>query len=196
MSLTTNALIRSDHLTHVRGTAINVSELREEAENARVAAGRLQNEISEAKQELSNLVQEKNKLQSLVRQYQSEVNSRESCHIDYQAQIQKSRLVQSDILLLKGRAASMSSNVQEVESALQKMKERFDQCSASLSAQFSELCTSTNLLARPLRKSHQRTNKFQRQKRLVQEVLSSLEKIHMEVPALLPSLGTKFLDFK
>src|SRR5271163_4848623 len=50
VSLTTNALIRSDHLTHVRGTAINVSELREEAENARVAAGRLQNEISEAKQ--------------------------------------------------------------------------------------------------------------------------------------------------
>jgi hypothetical protein len=131
-----------------------------------------------------------------VRQYQSEVSSREPCHIDYQAQIQKSRLVQSDILVLNGRAASMSSNVKEAESALRKTKEYLDQCSASLSAQSSELCTSSNLMARSLRQSHQGTNKFQRRKRLVQEILSSLEKIHVEVPALLPSQRTKFLDFK
>jgi uncharacterized phage infection (PIP) family protein YhgE len=96
--------------------------------------------------------------------------------------------------MLDKHASSTTTNVAESQRELQKIKQNLDICSALLKEQSLEVQTNSGFLERFLGKTYQRKQEFNRQKSLLQTVSDALNRIHTEMPALLPSSDTKLLS--
>jgi septal ring factor EnvC (AmiA/AmiB activator) len=129
-----------------------------------------------------------------VTQCQSEVATRKRQQQEHRNQIQKTGQIKSEISVLDKHASSTTSNVAESQRELQKIKQNLDTCSALLKERSLEVQTNSGFLERFLGKTYQRKREFMRQKSLLQNVSDALDRIHTEMPALLPSSDTKLLS--
>ncbi|EXM26222.1 hypothetical protein RAB80_012662 [Fusarium oxysporum f. sp. vasinfectum] len=180
---------------------IRVSDLKDEIVALQSKVSNLNSEISQDQQAISNLEREQRNLQDLVSQYQRDISSRRSTHQLYQKQISEANRVENDITTLKGVAEATISNINDVNSQLQDVKECLNECSSLLQAKSVDLSTSTSsvdwiigAVSRCTRTF--RAKEFERQKMLMQQVSEVLEKIEMDGQLLLSSQDMAFLDIK
>ncbi|EXL47934.1 hypothetical protein FOCG_10440 [Fusarium oxysporum f. sp. radicis-lycopersici 26381] len=180
---------------------IRVSDLKDEIVALQSKVSSLNSEISQDQQAISNLEREQRNLQDLVSQYQRDISSRRSTHQLYQKQISEANRVENDITTLKGVAEATISNINDVNSQLQDVKECLDECSSLLQAKSVYLSTSTSsvdwiigAVGRCTRIF--RAKEFERQKMLMQQVSEVLEKIEKDGQLLLSSQDMAFLDIK
>ena len=193
--------IISRRLIHYSYKGIRVSDLKDEIVALQSKVSNLNSEISQDQQAISNLEREQRNLQDLVSQYQRDISSRRSTHQLYQKQISEANRVENDITTLKGVAEATISNINDVNSQLQDVKECLDECSSLLQAKSVDLSTSTSsvdwiigAVSRCTRTF--RAKEFERQKMLMQQVSEVLEKIEMDGQLLLSSQDMAFLDIK
>ncbi|KAL7762936.1 hypothetical protein ACKLNR_006294 [Fusarium oxysporum f. sp. zingiberi] len=180
---------------------IRVSDLKDEIVALQSKVSNLNSEISQDQQAISNLKREQRNLQDLASQYQRDISSRRSTHQLYQKQISEANRVENDITTLKGVAEATISNINDVNSQLQDVKECLDECSSLLQAKSVDLSTSTSsvdwiigTVGRCTRTF--RAKEFERQKMLMQQVSEVLEKIEKDGQLLLSSQDMAFLDIK
>ncbi|CCT70870.1 uncharacterized protein FFB20_11066 [Fusarium fujikuroi] len=180
---------------------VRVSDLKDEIVALRSRVSTLNGEISQDQQVISSLETEQRNLQNLVSQYQRDISSRRSTHQLYQKQISEANRVENDITTLKGVAEATISNINDVNSELQDVKECLDECSSLLQAKSVDLSTSATSIdwiigavGRCTRKF--RAKEFERQITLMQQVAEVLEKIEQEGQLLLSSQNMAFLDAK
>ena len=193
--------IISRRLIHYSYKGIRVSDLKDEIVALQSKVSNLNSEISQDQQAISNLEREQHNLQDLVSQYQRDISSRRSAHQLYQKQISEANRVENDITTLKGVAEATISNINDVNSQLQDVKECLDECSSLLQAKSVDLSTSTSsvdwiigAVSRCTRTF--RAKEFERQKMLMQQVSEVLEKIEKDGQLLLSSQDMAFLDIK
>ncbi|KAF5651366.1 uncharacterized protein FTJAE_113 [Fusarium tjaetaba] len=178
---------------------IRVSDLKDEIVALQSRVSTLNREISQDQQVISNLEMEQRNLQNLVSQYQRDISSRRSTHQLYQKQITEANKVENDITALKGVAEATISNINDVNSELQDVKECLDECSSLLQAKSVDLSTSATsvdwvigVVGRCTRKF--RVKEFERQITLMEQVAEVLDKIEQEGQLLLSSQDMAFLD--
>ncbi|KAF5599971.1 hypothetical protein FPANT_2874 [Fusarium pseudoanthophilum] len=178
---------------------IRVSDLKDEIVALQSRVSTLNREISQDQQVISNLEIEQRNLQNLVSQYQRDISSRRSTHQLYQKQITEANRVENDITALKGVAEATISNINDVNSELQDVKECLDECSSLLQAKSVDLSTSATsvdwvigVVGRCTRKF--RVKEFERQITLMEQVAEVLDKIEQEGQLLLSSQDMAFLD--
>jgi chromosome segregation ATPase len=140
-----------------------------------------------------SLEAQKRELQRLVTQCQSEVATRKRKQQEHRSQIQKTGQIKSEISMLDMHASATTSSVTESQRELQKIKQNLDTCSALLKERSLEAQTNSGFLERFLGKTYKRKQEFMRQKNLLQNVSNALDKIHTEMPVLLPNSDTKLL---
>ncbi|KAF5692859.1 hypothetical protein FDENT_2499 [Fusarium denticulatum] len=180
---------------------VRISDLKDEIVALQSRVATLNREISQDQQAISNLEIEQRNLQNLVSQYQRDISSRRSTHHLYQKQIAEANQVGNDIIALKGVAEATISNINDVNSELQDVKECLDECSSLLQAKSVDLSTSATsvdwvigVVGRCTRKF--RVKEFERQITLMQQVAEVLDKIEQEGQLLLSSQDMAFLDTK
>lgn len=188
-------------LIHYSYKGIRVSDLKDEIVALQSKVSNLNSEISQDQQAISNLEREQRNLQDLVSQYQRDISSRRSTHQLYQKQISEANRVEIDITTLKGVAEATISNINDVNSQLQDVKECLDECSSLLQAKSVDLSTSTSsvdwIIGAVSRCTGTfRAKEFERQKMLMQQVSEVLEKIEKDGQLLLSSQDMAFLDIK
>jgi chromosome segregation ATPase len=130
-----------------------------------------------------------------VTQCQSEVATRKRNQQEHLNQIKKTGQIKSEISVLDQHASSTISNVAESKLELQKIKQNLDTCSTLLKERSLEVQTNSGFVERFLGKIYQRRiQEFTRQKSLLQNVSDALDRIHTDMPALLPSSDAKLLS--
>ncbi|KAI7770219.1 hypothetical protein LZL87_002590 [Fusarium oxysporum] len=180
---------------------IRVSDLKDEIVALQSKVSTLNCEISQDQQAISNLEREQRNLQDLVSQYQRDISSRRSTHQLYQKQISEASRIENDIRTLKGVAEATISNINDVNSELQDVKECLDECSSLLQAKSVDLSTSASSVdwiigAVGWCTRTFRAREFERQKMLMQQVSEVLEKIEKDGQLLLSSQDMAFLDIE
>ncbi|KAL9565714.1 hypothetical protein ACKAV7_009896 [Fusarium commune] len=180
---------------------IRVSDLKDEIVALQSKVSTLNSEISQDQQAISNLEREQRNLQDLVSQYQRDISSRRSTHQLYQKQISEASRIENDITTLKGVAEATISNINDVNSELQDVKECLDECSSLLQAKSVDLSTSASSVdwiigAVGWCTRTFRAREFERQKMLMQQVSEVLEKIEKDGQLLLSSQDMAFLDIE
>ncbi|KAF4496828.1 hypothetical protein FAGAP_6983 [Fusarium agapanthi] len=178
---------------------VRISDLKDEivALQSRVSA--LNREITQDQQVISNLEIEQRNLQGLVSQYQRDISSRRSTHQLYQKQIAEANRVENDITALKGVAEATISNINDVNSELQDVKECLDECSSLLQAKSVDLSTSATSVDWAIGAVGRCTKKFrarelEKQITLMKQVAGVLDKIEQEGQLLLSNQDMAFLD--
>lgn len=183
--------------------AVRMEDFEKEANSCRQSINSLSTEISQDAQAVASLEREKTELQSLVSKYQSEVTKRRSEQRIYQRNIEQADRVKTEIATLKSHAVSTKKNVVQALPELQQIKQTLEQCSTLVKERSLDVSTSSTVMERftgslPIVGTKiKNAREFNRQKLLLQQVSETLEKIHTEVPGLLPSsVNAKFLDVK
>lgn len=179
-------------------------DLKDEIDTLRFRVSTLNSDISQGQQAIASLEKEKRDLQALVSQYQNDISTRKSKHQDYQKQISEANRVQGEIVTLRGVAESTTSNIKDVNCELQNIKECLDEFSSLIQAKSIDVSTSeapVDRIAgvigiRSVSTKIRRAKEFKKQKEVMQQVSETLEKVNREVPQLLSSQETTFLDIK
>ncbi|KID82915.1 hypothetical protein MGU_09751 [Metarhizium guizhouense ARSEF 977] len=172
-----------------------MDDFEKEARSYRQSINSLSTEISENAKAVTALESEKETLQSLSCQYQSTVSKRRSERQAHRGEIERADRVKGDITTLKDHAASMKQNILQALSELHIIKHSLEKCSTSVNEQSIDVSYSSTLMERftealwgvvPMA---QRTRDFNNQRRLLHQALETLDRIHGEVPKLLPRMG-------
>lgn len=157
--------------------------------------------INQNTQDIATLEREKTELAALVRKYKSEISERTSEHRACKQQINEAKLAQGEIRTLKSYAVSTKANVTEALPNLHNIKSSLEQCSTLVKERSLEVTVSSTTTERWTRTvpiiggSVKKSKDFKRQQ-IMTQVSDVLNKIHNEIPLLLPSNSTKFLDIK
>jgi predicted RNase H-like nuclease (RuvC/YqgF family) len=180
-----------------------MDDFEKEANSYRQSINSLSTEISQNVQAVATLEREKKNLQSLVSQYQSEVSTRRSEHRVFQRKIAQADRVKDEITTLKSHAVSTKKNVVQALPELHKIKQSLEQCSTLVKERSLDVSTSDTFMERftgslpGVGTKIKKSRDFKKQKLLLQQTSETLDRIHTEVPSLLPSTGdVKFLDIK
>ena len=151
--------------------------------------------MSVAKGQLGPAVEAKNTLQALVTQYRWKIDDQKASQVDYNDQIGQLRSIQQDLLLLQERAESTGQTVEKVDSELRKVKVHFDRCKGDLDLQSSTLPEQSRFIDGVTRRRNQRAREYRRQMAIIQEVYSSLGRIHGQLPDMLPGRDIRLIEF-
>ncbi|KAK3374693.1 hypothetical protein B0H63DRAFT_255503 [Podospora didyma] len=184
--------------------ASEVSDLKDDLTTLNNSIRSINIDIARGDAAVASLEQEKRDLQALVQKYKTEISERRTKHRDYQKTISDSNRVQGDVKLLKNVADSTLSNVKDDTRELQKMKQTLEKFSDEIQAKSVDVSTSAGpveRLARLVAPRSVSTNmrlarEYKKQQEVIQEVTETLARIQKDIPLLMSSHETKFLDIK
>lgn len=171
-----------------------MSDLKDEIRSTNSSISSLQSQIMQADRDVTSLEKEKSELQRLVTRCQSEVTACKLQQQGFRSQISNVSTIRSEISVLDDHGHATTSSVTERKNELQTIKQNLDSCSALLKERSLEVQTSSGFVERLMGKKYARKQKSKRQLELMGNIVGMLDKIHTQMPALLPSSqGAKLL---
>ncbi|KAF2002201.1 hypothetical protein P154DRAFT_574151 [Amniculicola lignicola CBS 123094] len=162
----------------------------------------LKSEIQEQKSKIDNtkewlreILQEKDRLKLRVDRYRSDIDDHNSAQAGYQSQLQELVQIQGDVAVFKERNTLTTQNTQDLDKSFRKVKVHFDTCRELLNLWSGELPNPSVFVSRLARRRNQRAREYQRQNRVLDNILIILAKIRMDLPAVLPGREIELLEF-
>ena len=177
-------------------------DFEKEADQLQASVNQVDREVSTLSSAVISLETESQRLRAQIQTHKTDIKNKQAEMARLEKEISSGRSTKEEIVIVKDHALSTLVNVQQALPDLRSIRDALEQCRDRIEDKRLEVSTPADTFSDVIGyipfvgTKMKRKGEFRKRILAIEEVLQTLDKIHKDMPALLPASSSKFLDIK